>query len=448
MNALPDFTRVVWASPKAREVWQPRVDAVMRDWAAVERLSVLEGVRQAALFNVQQDDLVGESAWAAKNGLALVPLARVRSSGSYNAVVAPAVEGQPWSYRVVLVRPEHAGTASAQDDSGLGELLGYPACCRSFFDATWGQGMLDTTWPMHQAAGPNGPLEANILLRWLGVRAVPHLPCSFTCAETVALGARMLELCRPEVAEWTREMLGWAMSWSALHGVAEIRTPVLRITTRTDYTPAKVTFERAGEVPALAPSGLVYPHKRQPLVQLTQSKKHKAGVRAADPREWTDNGFSSREAMDRAHGAIVTVAEGMGRPPASVVDLGCGNGRLLERLGEVWPEAKLFGVEYEAARAQRAHVPVTIGSMFDVTVPDAELVLLMPGRLIEVGERSARLRAWLAGRTLIVYGYGDWVGRYGSLGALCQAAGLPAPHGVATASGVSAGRIDLQEGAD
>ena len=55
------------------------------------------------------------------------------------------------------------------------------------------------------------------------------------------------------------------------------------------------------------------------------------------------------------------------------------------------------------------------------------LVLLMPGRLLEVDDTSAaRLRSWLQGHFehLLVYAYGEWLTRHGGLAGLAEKAGL------------------------
>jgi hypothetical protein len=66
--------------------------------------------------------------------------------------------------------------------------------------------MVDTTWLMALASAGasngtrvlavSGPPEANILWRWMGVRAVPHLPCRFDCPATTlgAAGGAVLDL--------------------------------------------------------------------------------------------------------------------------------------------------------------------------------------------------------------------------------------------------------------
>src|SRR5690606_6373845 len=141
-----------------------------------------------------------------------------------------------------------------------------PKCCRDFFRDVWGR-YIDTTWhsacrtkeaehrvsdqkPVSLEGTPgrrvsetlkvSGPPEANLLLRWIGVRAVPHLPHSFDCPKTVELGRKLIDVGRAhgyqEEMDWLLEMLSWPVEWSALHGIAVIVTPVLKISTNTDAT--------------------------------------------------------------------------------------------------------------------------------------------------------------------------------------------------------------------
>ena len=60
--------------------------------------------------------------------------------------------------------------------------------------------------------------------------------------------------------EWLGEILGWPLEWSALHGIAEIKTPVLRASARTDATPRKYVVRWEGEsYPEGGASGLRFP---------------------------------------------------------------------------------------------------------------------------------------------------------------------------------------------
>jgi hypothetical protein len=129
---------------------------------------------------------------------------------------------------------------------------------------------------------------SNILLQSLGIRAVPHAPCSFGCRATTLL-AHDLNLVAREIGVkmeygWLSSILSWPAEWSALHGIAEIKTPIVKICIPTDATASKYIVRWNGSlIPEEAASGLVFPFRisRRPpttdaLVWPTANNNHVA----------------------------------------------------------------------------------------------------------------------------------------------------------------------------
>jgi trans-aconitate methyltransferase len=134
-----------------------------------------------------------------------------------------------------------------------------------------------------------------------------------------------------------------------------------------------------------------------------------------------DNGFSSREAMDRLHEPIVDLARStLSGQTGNVLDLGCGNGMLLSKVCDgtrVIP----FGVDTSKRAIEHAR---TILPAFSSNFVESDLLafgswngrpyvlsLLMLGRLKEIGKtNAARLIAELKSKSkeVIVYLYPDW----------------------------------------
>jgi SAM-dependent methyltransferase len=149
---------------------------------------------------------------------------------------------------------------------------------------------------------------------------------------------------------------------------------------------------------------------------------------------WRDNGFSTLEAQEQAHRPLLDlipqVAQG-----GNIVDLGCGNGVLLKALRDHYPNFIPYGVDVNPAAIGHAKQLLpefadhfVVGDLFDYRLPrGVDIVLLMPGRLLEVPVyRASLLLSSLrkSQATVIAYAYGDWVTRYGSLVGLCKEAGL------------------------
>jgi SAM-dependent methyltransferase len=221
---------------------------------------------------------------------------------------------------------------------------------------------------------------------------------------------------------------------------------VLKASTRTDATAHEFLVRKHGDrMPAEAARGLVFPFRPPARPGITQSISFRRGLDASivpetPPPAWyaPDNGFNTRAAMDEAHRPIVELAlETLGES-GTVLDLGCGNGALLKKIADARSGLVPFGVELDETKLAHARelqpafaANFIAGNMFDGLPLDADtvysLVLLMPGRLLEVDETSAaRLLNWLRGHVihLIVYAYGEWLTRHGDLAGLAARAGL------------------------
>ena len=466
-HVLPDFTRISWVSDQARAVWEPRISRIGAAWAEIEWRSVASGLRRCALTSVSSEQLVQRSAEWAAHGLSAMPVAMSGTSPGYASTsVAPRV-GEPFEYRVAVGALANVAALKTAidggDDSTMGRLLGFPDCCITFFRKTWvDDGCVDTTWAMAANGGrvdasgrqieidAEAPFQANILWRWIGPRAVPHLPVLFACRATVNFANTLMtlarELGRGAEMEWLEEILSWPASWSALHGIAEVKTPVLKASTRTDATAHEFVVRRSGNrVPAEAAAGLGFPFRSPDRPALTHSLAFRKGLEApiavhTAPPDWyaSDNGFSTRAAMDEAHRPIVELAVTSIGDTGTVIDLGCGNGALLRKICEVRAGVIPFGMDTDEVKLEHARLlqpafgtNFVAGNMFERVPIDGDtiysLVILMPGRLLEVDENSARrLREWLRGHFehLLVYAYGEWLTRHDGLNGLAARAGM------------------------
>lgn len=438
---LPDFTRRQWASPRAREVWEPRLNAIGRAWAEIERESVAAGIRSAHLCNVTPGELPAATGWAASRGLALLPMRILARAGEYSATTREPAPGEAWDYRAVYLLPELAAEWTDAwgrgDDPTMGGMLGYPECCSQFFQRVWvDDRRVDTTWAM--CGDPDvevahfhhvDPLN-QILGRWAGYRAVPHLPCSWDCEPTREFGRALLNLGREighaQEMDWLEEALSWPHEWSALHGIAEVRSPILRISTRTDATPTTYTVRiHADSYPEAGARGTRFPFRtwreeRRKMVQMSppRGKKRPSGTPAA-------NGFATAPAMDAAHAVLIQAAAPKVGEVSTIVDLGAGDGTLLARLGEALGAEQLRGVEIDELRAGGAvsGTEIVHADIRDVESWDApaDLVVLMPGRLeeMETVDRDVVAAALAArARMILAYAYGDWLDRAGGLAPL------------------------------
>lgn len=465
---LPDFTRIIWVSEQARNSWEPRIMDIKQAWNEIEWLSVVYGVRRCAVNVVKPEDLVTRTAQWAGHGLHMLPVhMHGLSQHSYSSTLEKYKHGEPFLYRIVIGKAHDVlrfrEAWAKNDGQEMGELLGYPACCSDFFSRVWVvEGHVDTTWPMAYATvngseqngtciEVSGNPHANILWRWMGVRSVPHLPCRFDCEGTIKFGEDLLSVGRK--AGYNQEMddllkiLSWPVEWSALHGIAEIKTPILKVCTRTDATSTKYVVRRLGvSYPEEGAVGLDFPYRMVSKVDSGVMPENSC-MKVAEKvhgceQEWyyRDNGFTSLPAMEEAHLPILELAKAeLGGSAGNVLDIGAGNGALLKKIYEANSRVSVFGVEIEPTRVEHARqlMPAfadnfVVGDMFDCdSVWDGNrlfsLVILMVGRFLKVDQkRSANLMKHIREQCnrLLVYAYPDWIARYGSLENVASKAGV------------------------
>jgi hypothetical protein len=448
-HVLPDWTRVQWTNIENKQKYEPLISSVSTAWRHIERMSVVHGVRLCTLDSINSSELVSLTEEYAKYGVFVVPLAKEGMARTYSSTSQPYVSGKPYRVRVVFTKSEELArewytlwNTSPLNNRRIGELLGYPECCIDFYLKHWEQEkFVDTTWPMSVngvSVSDNDtiihikedtPPEANILWRWQGVRLVSHLPCSFNCSHTVDIGIKNAELGRKlgygQLIDSMYELLSWPVEWSALHGIAEIKTPINKISSRTDMTPWKYTVQKHSNVyPEDGASGTMYPwtEKKIKIKPITTTKSFIKSLE--DTSVWEENGFAYKEAMDHFHEVVIDAIGDMKYVPAgNVLDLGCGNGVLLGRVVGNRSDLIPHGVEMDRQRCMSAATTIhwgyfTMGNIFDLNTWKEDyysLVLLMPGRLIETSpENALKLRKQLYEKTdlLLINLTCDWTLQY------------------------------------
>jgi 2-polyprenyl-3-methyl-5-hydroxy-6-metoxy-1,4-benzoquinol methylase len=463
---MPDFTRTCWVSDVAKKYWEPAIRRVSKAWRQVELLSVAESYRAATLVTCTAEEMAELPADIAHLGLSVIPV-QISSSarGSYSTRIAPltASTGR-YVYHCAVGRLAIASAFSKawrdRDDETIGLLLGFPSCCRKAFTDIWvRQNRIDTTWHMAvRCAKPSsdrvvyveGYPEANVLLRWLGVRAVPHLPCSFDCPRTALIGRDFLcigETSFTEEMALVREMIEWPVEWSALHGIAEIKTPVIKLATNTDSTGYKYVVRRKGSrLPEHAARGLSFPYPSSKgvtsdLVRIgapdVEPALRKTGT-AEEPGSL--NGFGSHSAMLASHAELAKyIADTEGDTNGAILDLGCGDGAFVSRLARVRPGSVPFGVDIRADEVARAQVVLEefggmayLGNICNASGPwlqdrHYELTTLMVGVLLEMNPVDcatllAKLRC--SSRRVLYYAYSDYSARYTDIAASMRRHGI------------------------
>jgi len=258
---MSEFLNILWESDTAKNEWEPKIRNVRRAWKEIEWSSVYKSVRSCCLIPLSQEELIKYAHQFLNIGLSYYPLKiqKLQSDKYSNKLETPSPTDKS-GYRVVVGSRENILSFikawNSNNHFEIGKLLGYPSCCCSFFNETWiSKSIIDTTWytalntkckivnqdTIHLSTAP----QNNILGRWLGIRAVPHLPCSFDCKETLNLADKFIavghELGYNSEMKLLNEILSWHYVWTSQNCIAEIKTENLLIETNTDNTENRLT---------------------------------------------------------------------------------------------------------------------------------------------------------------------------------------------------------------
>jgi radical SAM protein with 4Fe4S-binding SPASM domain len=238
--------RISWVGEQARERWQGRL---VRLPIAIEELTVhaarVSGARCAVRLVPESsfDRLLG---LAAEHGLGAAILPAEALPGGICTRPAEAVAG------VFLAgAPDAAANAQAawerRDLPAFQALIDLPACClRHGSDAAGGD-----LFPAHRGTVylPES-VAAHPLLAPLGISALPVAPCRLDCPSALEAAEQWLEVAAGQgyaaEAGWLRECFSWAISWSELHGVTEVKTPLFKMCLETGSALRTRTIRRAG----------------------------------------------------------------------------------------------------------------------------------------------------------------------------------------------------------
>jgi len=196
-------------------------------------------------------------------------------------------------------------------------------------------------------------------------------------------------------------MLDWPIRWSSLHGVAIITTPVFKLIVDSTALAATVEIDRDGpNYPEEGVRGITFPFKNTRKMNVLKRE------------EYTENGFSNRAAMLKGHGMIL---ESLLSPVGDVLDLGCGNGVLLEKIGRLYPNSRLLGVEKNIAKRDKArerlegfNSNIKGGDISETNSWSGDFgTILIAEQRLEESSEPLELKRLLQSRTkvLIVYNY-------------------------------------------
>ena len=294
MFRLPDFLRTAWVSDRARDTWKPRFEAIRQAWPRVILNAAAESTLECRIRIIPPRMIFLLQSDARRQGLSAVVLGtRGQATPSYlttDLKPTDGMDGRPFHYEVAI--GTEAGCAAAeqlwhrQEYSAAYQLSGTPDCCASALQRDHTLQRSDTVWrylsPARSFDAPAASM-ADPLWFWLNCGALSFAPCSVDCAKALGQRGDLVTMARrfgyeQEMDHW-EEVLTWPAEWTALHGIAELKTPVLKATWATDVSHVKATFRYHGlGYPDEGATGLDFPFRSQSRPLLTSSVAFQRGL--------------------------------------------------------------------------------------------------------------------------------------------------------------------------
>ncbi len=123
-------------------------------------------------------------------------------------------------------------------------------------------------------------------------------------------------------------------------------------------------------------SGMWWRSRQEKLAMTMNADQERARFDRWAPRY--DRSIGQFLLFSPTHAAVLSAAAVAGCLPRSVLDVGCGTGRLLERAAEQWKEAALVGIDASPKMIDEARTKLSIDSRFRFEVADAAALPLEP----------------------------------------------------------------------
>jgi len=248
------YTAINWKTPRSRDSWANIFSKMAEARSEAEWRSVMddETDRKAAIIHINN---YNREDWLERVGDNDLHYREIRYSEPYGGF---AHEFTPTdksdlnriTYSVIA---ENSDIADKMKEAELemqghekhdivGELLGFPECCRQFFLDDWIDNSIRD--PMYEISCNTPSSESidgdrnkllvkepndgvNIMWRYFGIGFNTHMPCSWECEESVELARNRYRVMNKngysDEADLIHKWISQPMKWSGYHGQAHIQ---------------------------------------------------------------------------------------------------------------------------------------------------------------------------------------------------------------------------------
>lgn len=248
------YTALNWKIPESRDAWAEHFQRMSEAKSEAEWRSVMddETNRKAAIIHINNSN---REKWLKRIGEHDLYYRDIRYSEPYGGFAhefSPTEKSNPQriTYSVIsensdivdeMEEAENEMQGHERHDK-VGELLGFPECCRNFFLEDWIDASIRD--PMYEISCNTPSAEAvdgnhnhvvvkepndgtNIMWRYFGLSFLTHMPCSWECERSVDLARRRFRIMSEngygDAADLIHQWISQPHTWSGLHGQAVVQ---------------------------------------------------------------------------------------------------------------------------------------------------------------------------------------------------------------------------------
>jgi hypothetical protein len=225
---ITPFTKIVFKVGQSH--WSEKINKCHSMFLNVEYLSVCKDLRKATIGHIDSAHIEVTLEKYYKDNLIFTPLHVSSYYQGFSHKHRPPEPGKPFFIYGALTKSYKdaeifKNADKVGDHKAIGELLGYPDCCTSYFSEIFSKNY-DPMW-VEINGTTKGYVECNQLLRYFGIRITSHMSCSPYCEKTRSVGAERLKLMR-EIDETSTDNMITLLkttNWNSYHGIVEADTP-------------------------------------------------------------------------------------------------------------------------------------------------------------------------------------------------------------------------------
>lgn len=250
---LDSFCKTNWKTAESRDQWADVFRRMTHAKHQAEWRSIMddETDRKVALIHVRNDN---REEWLKRIGDHNLYYRPIRYTKPYQGF---AHEHKPTdksdleriTYAVISTDREALETVynaeskeGFTDHSTVGKYLGFPDCCREFFNEVWiGQERVDPMYEISCNSENAEPIDGdrenlrivdpnpgtNVLWRYFGLGFITHLPCSWDCEKSIDIArTRYRIMCENGYEEEANAMYQWLNAphvWDGYKSICHIR---------------------------------------------------------------------------------------------------------------------------------------------------------------------------------------------------------------------------------